>query len=279
MEHSSDELYQWHRHVVAVATLWAYDLLLQFQKEATFLAKANKNVAKFLYIGARYMPLLVVISGFTFGQVSHMENVDCQTVGDLARAFGMIAAFCAESIFVLRTCAMWGVKHLLRRVMFMIVVSITVTGLVICNFVPGQYEFVPDVPACKALQVAEAQRLLVVLLAFLILELVLVISTTVRAAKNYRSTPRPLLTLLLTHHMFYYGCGFLFSTINVLCVALFEYRYATVFFNPQITMHAILATRMHYQLWESEDFRGSRQSEQYYMSSLFWQSPQETATP
>lgn len=107
---------------VAVATLWAYDLLLQFQKEATFLAKANKNVAKFLYIGARYMPLLVVISGFTFGQVSHMENVDCQTVGDLARAFGMIAAFCAESIFVLRTCAMWGVKHLLRRVMFMIVV-------------------------------------------------------------------------------------------------------------------------------------------------------------
>lgn len=37
---------------------------------------------------------------------------------------------------------------------------------------------------------------------------VLVISIAVRAAKNYRSTPRPLLTVLLTHHIFYYGCGF-----------------------------------------------------------------------
>ncbi|KAG1823736.1 uncharacterized protein BJ212DRAFT_700377 [Suillus subaureus] len=264
---------------VAVTTLWAYDLLLRFQQEATFLAQANKNVAKFLYIGARYMPLLIAIPGLIFDQVSHMGNVDCQSVGDLATAFGLIAAFCAESIFVLRTCAMWEVKHLLRRIMFMIVAQgITVTGLIIFSFVPGQYVFVPDVPTCKTLQVAKAQRLLVAFLALLILEFVLVISTTVRAVKNYRSTPRPLLTLLLTHHMFYYGCGFLFSIINVLCVALFEYEYATVFFNPQIMMHAILATRMQYQLWESENARKSYRSEQYPMSLLFRQPPEETAT-
>lgn len=262
---------------VAIFALWTYDSLLRFQQEVIFLAHANKNVGKFLYIGARYMPLLIAIPGLIFDQVSHMGNLDCQIVGDLATAFSMIAAFCAESIFVLRTCAMWEVKRLLRWVMFVIIAGIAFTGLITFSYVPRQYVFVPDVPACKALQVAKSQRLLVVFLALLVLELVLVISTTVRAAKNYRSTPRPLLTVLLTHHIFYYGCGFLFSAINVLCVALFEYEYAVVFFNPQIMMHAILATRMHYQLWESEDARRSYRSEQYPMSLLSWQPQEETA--
>lgn len=46
--------------------------------------------------------------------------------------------------------------------------------------------------------------------------------------------------------------------------------------SPQIMMHAILATRMHYQLWESEDARRSYRSEQP-MSLLSWQPPEETA--
>ncbi|KAG1847648.1 hypothetical protein DFJ58DRAFT_797256 [Suillus subalutaceus] len=260
--------------VVAVTALW---------QEATFLAQANKNVAKFLYIGARYMPLLIAVPGLICEHISILYDIfsltrDCQSIGDLATAFGMIAAFCAESIFVLRTCAMWEVKHLLRQVMFVIVAGITVTGLIMFTFVPGQYVFVPDVPTCKTLQVAKEQRLLVAFLALLTLELILVIFTAIRAVKNYRSTSRPLLTLLLTHHMFYYGCGFLFSIINVLCVALFEYEYAAVLFNPQIMMHAILTTRMHYRLWESEDARRSYRSEQYPMPSLFWQPPEETAT-
>lgn len=48
---------------VAVFALWTYDSLLRFQQEVTFLAHANKNVGKFLYIGARYMPLLIAIPG------------------------------------------------------------------------------------------------------------------------------------------------------------------------------------------------------------------------
>ncbi|KAG1861273.1 hypothetical protein F4604DRAFT_1929863 [Suillus subluteus] len=237
--------------VVAVTALWVYDLLLRFQQEATFLAQANKNVAKFLYIGARYMPLLIAVPGLIFDQVSHMGNVDCQSVGDLATG---------------RASAITDLK---------VVLTTIISSL---RFVPGQYVFVPDVPACKTLQVTKEQRLLVAFLALLTLELILVIFTAIRAVKNYGSTSRPLLTLLLTHHMFYYGCGFLFSMINVLCVALFEYEYAAVLFNPQIMMHAILATRMHYRLWESEDAQRSYRSEQYPMPSLFWQPPEETAT-
>lgn len=48
---------------VAIFALWTYDSLLRFQQEVIFLAHANKNVGKFLYIGARYMPLLIVIPG------------------------------------------------------------------------------------------------------------------------------------------------------------------------------------------------------------------------
>jgi DNA polymerase sigma len=49
--------------------------------------------------------------------------------------------------------------------------GIAFTGLITFSYVPRQYVFVPDVPACKALQVAKSQRLLVVFLALLVLEL------------------------------------------------------------------------------------------------------------
>ncbi|KAG1862366.1 hypothetical protein C8R48DRAFT_834052 [Suillus tomentosus] len=262
---------------VAITALLAYDLLSRFQQEATFLAQADTNVAKFLYIGARYMPLLSTLS-LVFKQVSPMGNVDCQGVGDLAAALSIMEAFCAESIFVLRTCAMWDVKCPLRWIMFTIIAGMAVAGLIIFCFVPKQYVFVPDVSTCRVSQFAKMQRFLAAFLALLMLEFVLVIFATTKAAKIHRSTPRPLLTLLLTHHIFYYGCGLLFSTINVICMVLFEYEYVEIFFSPKIVMHAILATRMHYQLWESKKVRKSCRSEQYPMSPLFWQPPEEIAT-
>ncbi|KAG1788746.1 uncharacterized protein HD556DRAFT_1447594 [Suillus plorans] len=263
---------------VVVATLLVYDSLLRFQQDAAFLAQANMNVPKLLYIGARYMPLLMPIPNLMFDLVPHMKDVDCQTLGDLAAAFSMMVAFCAECIFVLRTCAMWEVKRPLRWIMFMIVSGMAVAGLIIFSFVPKQYVVVPDISTCQPFQTAKTPGLLAAFLMLLMLEFVLVVFTTIRAAKNYRSTPIPLLTRLLAHHIFYYGCGLLFSTINVLCLALFEYENAAVFFSPQIIMHAILATRMHYQLWESENVRKSDQSEEHPMSSLRWQPPEEIAT-
>ncbi|KAG1788748.1 uncharacterized protein HD556DRAFT_844234 [Suillus plorans] len=219
---------------------WQYGAF-RFQQEATFLAQANTNVAKFLYIGARYIPLLSTLS-LVFKQVFHMANVDCQrpsalwkhsvqNVCDLRNQFHLNFHWAHRmlGIFGLRTCAMWEVKWPLRWVMFMIIAGMAVAGLIIFCFVPKQYVFVPDVSACQVSQFAKMQRLLAALLALLMLEFVLVIIATIKAAKIYRSTPRPLLTLLLTHHMFYYGCGFLLSIINVLCVTLFEYEYAAIF--------------------------------------------------
>ncbi|KAG2156949.1 uncharacterized protein EDB93DRAFT_1126690 [Suillus bovinus] len=194
-------------NVTAVAAFWVYDLLLTFQQEATFLAQANTNLAKFLYIGARYIPLFVPIPNLIFDNVSSLGNADCQSLDSLAAALSMAAEFCAESIFILRTCAMWGVKRPVRWVMFVIIACIAVAGIIMFIFVPRQGVFVPDIMECQPLQVAKKPQLLVAFLALLMLELVLVILTTTRAAKNFRSTPTPLLTLLLTHHLFYYGCG------------------------------------------------------------------------
>ncbi|KAG2156950.1 uncharacterized protein EDB93DRAFT_1247129 [Suillus bovinus] len=260
--------------VVVVAALWIYDLLSTFQQEATFLAQANTNIAKFLYIGARYIPLFIRIPNLIFDKVPGLGNADCQSLDTL----NMIAEFCAESIFILRTCAMWEVKRPVRWVMFVIIACVSVAGIIMFIFVPREDVFVPDIMECQPLQIAKTPRLLVALLALLMLELVLVILTAIRAVKNYRPTPTPLLTLLLTHHLFYYGCGLLFSTINVLCVALFKYEYAAIFFSPQIIAHALLATRMHYRLWESENIRNNDQSEQHPMSSLVWEPPEDIAT-
>ncbi|KAG2142194.1 hypothetical protein BD769DRAFT_1662331 [Suillus cothurnatus] len=260
---------------VAANTLWIYDLLLRFQQEATFLAQANKNVGKFLYIGARYMPLLVAIPGLITDEVSHMGNVDCQSVNGLASGRPCSVITDLDIVLTIIISSFHHNSSTLRRIHLRTQnlcyvggempstlcyirnrrqQGIAVTVLII-SIVPGQYVFVPDVSSCETLQVVKVQRLIGAILALLILDLVLVIFTVVKAAKNCGSTPIPLLTLLLTHHMFYYGIGFFSSIINILCVALFKYKYAVIFFNPQIMMHAFLSTRMHYQLWESEDTR------------------------
>ncbi|KAJ8591676.1 hypothetical protein M405DRAFT_860356 [Rhizopogon salebrosus TDB-379] len=259
---------------VSVAAFWTYDLMLRFQEDAAFLAQAKWNVAKFLYIAARYMPFLMASVCLVFDQVLYTGNVDCQILGDLATGttfLGTLTLFCAECIFVLRTCAMWKVASYLRRVMFIVMSVVTIAGLIVfCTF-RGRYTHVLHVPACKALEVAKEPRLLgVALLVLLILEFALIILTVLKATQSRGSTLVPLLTLLLKHNMFYHGCGFLFSVVNLLCVALLKYEYHTFFLTAQITIHTILATRMQYQLWDVDRARRCHPSEQYPVSLLLY---------
>ncbi|OJA08012.1 hypothetical protein AZE42_10852 [Rhizopogon vesiculosus] len=255
---------------VAVAVLGTYDLMLRFQEEAAFLTQAKWNVTKFLYIAARYIPFLTAPLWLVVDQVPYMGNADCRTLRHIAAACSMTTAFCAESIFMLRTCAMWQVKSYLRRIMFGVMIDTTATLFIMYCFFRGEYTFVPDVPPCNAWQVKKEPGLVWVLpIVFLMFELVLVILTVIKITKSHRSTQRPLHTLLLTHHTFHYSCGFLFTILRVLCIALLKFEYSISFLNTQITTRALFATRMQYQLWEVDRVQRSYHAEQHHMSLLF----------
>ncbi|OAX38273.1 hypothetical protein K503DRAFT_770643 [Rhizopogon vinicolor AM-OR11-026] len=253
---------------VAVAALWAYDIMLRFQEEVAFIHKAKWNIAKLLYVSARYMPGLM-----TFFCIAStiVEDADCQALVNVAAASGMIILSVAESIFLLRTCVMWLVKSYIRYVMLILMAVFLISNSIIYL---GQHKMIPDVPECNEF----GQPLLwSTILGYLVLELAFIILTVVRCTKNRGSTREPLLVLLLKHNIFYYSCGFLFTIVNVLCMLRFQvdHAYDMFFFPIQITMHTILATRMQYQLWEADRARMCYESEQYPMSSLLCACPTE----
>ncbi|KAG1803261.1 hypothetical protein EV424DRAFT_333441 [Suillus variegatus] len=78
------------------------------------------------------------------------------------------------------------------------------------------------------------------------------ILTLIRAIQNWRTNPSHLYVVLVNHNISYYACGFLFSVTNVFTSLLLKYCYHTMFYNFQFIILAILATRMHLHLWQTD---------------------------
>jgi hypothetical protein len=81
-------------------------------------------------------------------------------------------------------------------------------------------------------------------------ELGLVSLTLIRAMQEWRAVNGPLYNILVKHNIFYYACGLLLATGNVLMPMLFsQHAYHSVFENFSFYILSILATRMHLSLW------------------------------
>ncbi|KAG2047209.1 hypothetical protein BDR06DRAFT_120193 [Suillus hirtellus] len=78
--------------------------------------------------------------------------------------------------------------------------------------------------------------------------------TLIRVIQSWRTARSPLRAILVKHNMFYYACSLFLSAVNVLIPVLFSYvsAYYSVLEHLQVLVLAILATRMHLDLWHSD---------------------------
>ncbi|KAG1774251.1 hypothetical protein EV702DRAFT_1125887 [Suillus placidus] len=68
--------------------------------------------------------------------------------------------------------------------------------------------------------------------------------------QSWRTVNGPLYTVLVKHNIFYYACGLFLAAVNALMAILFsQSAYHSVFEDFQLSIHAILATRMYLHLW------------------------------
>ncbi|KAG1738015.1 hypothetical protein EDB19DRAFT_2039769 [Suillus lakei] len=83
--------------------------------------------------------------------------------------------------------------------------------------------------------------------------------TLIRVIQSWRSDNGPLYAILVKHNIFYYACGLFLSAINVLGPILSsDSTYNNFLENLQVFVISILATRMHLQLWNTDQhIRGS----------------------
>ncbi|KAG2068167.1 hypothetical protein BDR04DRAFT_1158148 [Suillus decipiens] len=107
---------------------------------------------------------------------------------------------------------------------------------------------IPGITGCY--QSSTSLRLFIPFLLLSAFELALMILTLIRAIQNWQIYPSHLYGVLVKHNIFYYICGFVFSVANILTSLLLHYSYNDILHIFQFMILAILATRMHLDLWQ-----------------------------
>ncbi|KAG1835990.1 hypothetical protein DFJ58DRAFT_192462 [Suillus subalutaceus] len=156
--------------------------------------------------------------------------------------------------FILRTYALWNKNRILLATMLstafiFLVASFSIDFTVT---VPTAYatSAIPGITGCYHSSINF--RLFIQFLLLSVFELGIMMLTLIRAMQSWRINSSRLYVVLVKHNIFYYSCGFLFSVANIFTSLLLHYAYHTMLsaYSFQIVILAILATRMHLNLWQ-----------------------------
>ncbi|KAG1866215.1 hypothetical protein F4604DRAFT_1928224 [Suillus subluteus] len=191
-----------------------------------------------------------VIGGLSIAQ--HVSNVILHV--------GILIIVSAESIFFVRTYAIWErSKRVLWAFVATVIFIVTpVVGILVkYNSSTTVTNWIATgVPGCS--KTGETSAVLYVYVLMVIAELEILCLTLYRAIAKYRRERRAnVLRVLVQHNVFYFigGVGmksnaFVGSSIVlIIAIAIFPPSYSDVVSSMQITVHAALVTRMHRTLW------------------------------
>lgn len=255
---SADVLIKMKCAYVALVTLWAYDYVITLDEELPFIIRSSWRIVKYPYLVCRYVPFfyLTVVSSRTLA--SHPSLGMCQTLYSVNSYTGILIIVSAESIFFVRTYAIWErSKQILwafvATVVFLLVpiVGILVkydSSTIITNWIAT------GVPGCS--KTGETSAVLYVYVLMVIAELEILCLTLYRAIANYRSERGAsvlLLRVLIQHNIFYFMSGVGSSVVLIIAIAIFPPSYSDLVSSMQITIHAALVTRMHRTLWRCNE--------------------------
>ncbi|KAG2353728.1 hypothetical protein BDR07DRAFT_1614725 [Suillus spraguei] len=237
---------------VSITTFWAYDYACSFHEEWRFLLVSQWTKVKGLYIVTRYVPFLLLATNLYLSFIPNENPGKCRVLDNICSGFGIVSAVCSEGFFVLRLCALWNNNRILLAAMVVTVLTFVGAsiGITFATTVPAVYatSAIPGITGCY--QSSTSFRLFVPFLLLSVFELGLMILTLIRAIQSWRINSSHLYIVLVKHNIFYYTCGFLFSVVNVFTSLLLHYAYHAILHDFQFIILAILATRMHRQLWQ-----------------------------
>ncbi|KAG2082582.1 hypothetical protein BD769DRAFT_1683099 [Suillus cothurnatus] len=235
-----------------MATFWTYDYICSLHEEWTYLLQSRWTKVKVLYIIARYVPFFIAMDLYL--TMAPNENVNkCQISINTATSLSLISLTCSECFFVLRTYALWNKNIIILVAMLSSLLAVTATSSVVAfTAIVTTYPTASTTLGCH--QTSGSFSFFIPFTLLFVFQLVLVSLTLVCVIRSWRSAKGPLYAILLKHNIFYYACGLLLSTINVL-VPVVRLSDSVSYFLPEgfeIFILAILATRMHLHLWHMD---------------------------
>ncbi|KAG1790747.1 hypothetical protein EV424DRAFT_1355198 [Suillus variegatus] len=230
----------------------------------TFLRQSRWTKVKVLYIIARYVPFLFVITDIFLNFAPNEDTRKCK-----------ILVYIYSSFFVLRTYALWNSNKIVLVAMLSALFAVMASFIGICfSAIVTSYvttSAIPGITGCYRSS-TRVQFFLPFLLLFTF-QLGLVSLTLIRAVQTWRTSNSDIYAILVKHNIFYYACGLFLSAANVLAPIIFSDvrkrpytgRYVTDIPHTQAVYYslledleafvlALLATRMHLHLWHIDRY-------------------------
>ncbi|KAG1897204.1 uncharacterized protein F5891DRAFT_539520 [Suillus fuscotomentosus] len=248
----------WNLHYLActcvtLATFWTYDYISSLHEEWTFLLQSRWTKLKALYIVARYIPFFFIATDLYMIFTPNENPNKCRMLINIYSCLGVISLTCSECFFILRTYALWNKNRIVLVAMlstlFAIIVSFigiwftaVATSDVITSTIPG---------TVGCYRSSSSVYFFVSFLLLFVLAVVLVFLTLIPIIQSWQIGKGRLHSILVKHNMFYYACSLFLSAVNVLTPVLSSYISINFFERFQALILAILATRMHLDLWRN----------------------------
>lgn len=138
MEYSADEIaaarnLQYLAYIcTSMATFWFYDYICSFHEEWKFLYRSRWTKVKALYIIARYVPFLFVITDLFLNFSPYENSKKCKILVNIYSGFGVVSLTCSECFFVLRTYALWNSNKIILVAMLSTLFAIIALFIGIC---------------------------------------------------------------------------------------------------------------------------------------------------
>ncbi|KAG1725377.1 hypothetical protein EDB19DRAFT_1915092 [Suillus lakei] len=215
---------------VALVALWAYDYVTTLDEELPFVARSTWRIVKYLYLVCRYVPFLYLAVVLSRSLESYPSLSTCQTLYSLNSYLGILIIFSAESIFFVRTYAIWDRS---KRVLWAFITSVIflLTPIVAILVKYNSSTIVTNwiaigMPGCS--KTGETTAVLFVYVLMVIAELEILCLTLYRAVSNYRRERggSNVLKVLVQHNVFYFVCGIASSVVLIVAIAIFPASYS-----------------------------------------------------
>ncbi|KAJ8595198.1 hypothetical protein M405DRAFT_391469 [Rhizopogon salebrosus TDB-379] len=240
---------------VAVAFLWVYDYMLTISNEITFLFHGQWSKTKYMYLICRYVPFAFVTLEMLLAVQPALSQSLCQLYYSLNTYIGGVILICAECIFIMRACALWGFR---RSIVAFFVISVVlylgVTILILSLYTSGTTVIASTIPSVSCFDSGENIVIVAAYSLLVLSELEILLFSLYKALESFRSWggDNRLLEVLIHHNIFYFACGMCLSLVVILTTALLQASYGNTMANAQVVFHALLVTKMHRDLWEAD---------------------------
>ncbi|KAG1776313.1 hypothetical protein EV702DRAFT_1109631 [Suillus placidus] len=163
-------------------------------------------------------------------------------------------------MFILRTYAIWGRSRRILIILMSCFGAILIpVGYILTSFgnsITISQPPIPNITSCY--NVGESRIIVVAYILLVVGEFEIISFTVYRSIKHYKSLAHGnrLLNIIIQHNIFYFICGLFFSVLLILTIGLLPFVYGDMVSNLQVTVHALLVTRMHLELWKSDRVQG-----------------------